>query len=288
MSFQPVSHHTQVIIPQVTLAKINENRKEASAGVYISETTLLYFIKSDTEINIYNARIDAAERLKGNDARVFKIDPSSVADKNAVACADLQHIFTNVFNIPDEIAKKMSLSDFARTRFLTCRDGMMRDLTMDELQTALNGNENSIQIDAITFPVSGIFYGAIASGEHAKPLLKFMRKEGYTAKDFEIYTPMGKIKLGNETFKPILQRFLEKFSAFFFTASGAIGSALVAQIISASVAAGVLTFACPPLLITLLCITIGLILIGAILLFVASRIEHTVSLPQQPKQQPLA
>jgi hypothetical protein len=285
MSASPVSAHSQTIIPQITLGAVAKRPDGQSVGEYVSQTELLYLVKSDTGFEFHKTQIKDAKDFKGNDARMFKIPNATESNSASTIGPDLRDLFTDVFNVSEETIKKMSLSDFGKTRFLTYVDGAMRDLTMDELQNVLEGSENAFQIDATTFPVNGIFYGAVADGGDTKALLKFMRKESYTGKEFEIYTAQGKVRDGNETFKPILQRFLEKFSTFFFTASAALSTALVAQIVTASVAAGVLTFACPPVLIALLGIAIGFIIVGAILLFAAARVENTVQLPQPPKQQ---
>jgi hypothetical protein len=284
MSTPHVSSRTQVAIPQATLAEIGKRGNEQSIGTYVSATELLYFVISEAGFSVFKRKISSATDFKGSDVQMLKIDEGHESDLGSGIGRDLRDIFTGVLNVPEETVKKMSVSDFAKTRFLTQSDGVTRDLTMAELETALEGGEGSPQIAAITFPICGIFYGAVRNNGDPKALLKFMRRENYTGKEFEIYTARGKIRAGNEVFKPILQRFFERSSTIFFTASVTISGALVAQVASASLAAGALTFACPPVLIALFCLAIGLIIAGAILLFAASRIENTVSLPQLPKQ----
>ncbi|MDR2341063.1 MAG: hypothetical protein LBD72_01895 [Puniceicoccales bacterium] len=282
-----VSSHIQYAIPTSTFAEINAKTHGKAAGSYVSETDLLYFVESSAGITVQKAKITAANSFKGKDIRLLTINAPALKPEtdNAIG-PELKSWFSNNIGVPMEIIKKMTLADFARTRFLATKDGgQMQDLTMEELQQVLAGEETSAKIDAIIFPVNGIFYGAVLDGGGAKELAKFMRGEDYTGKEFEIYTPQGKIKTGNEVFKPFLQKFLEKFSTLFFSVSAAFISAATTQIIAASVAAGVLTVACPPLIFVFIGIAIGLVIIGALLLFIASRVENTVNLPsQQPHQ----
>ncbi|MDR0727672.1 MAG: hypothetical protein LBF26_02145 [Puniceicoccales bacterium] len=300
--FQVPPPRPQVIIPSATLAEINRRGAEKSIGTYVSGTNLLYVVRSDSGLRIYKGKVTAAENFKEKDIRMLEIDPASITRKKSSTTAgssaenesnnftpvgrDLRDLFADIFGVPQNIADKMSTSDFAKTRFLVSdSSGSLRDLTMMELEAALKSDENSVQIDAIVFPANGVYCGAVSDGGDVRKLLKFMRGENYTGSEFEIYTARGKIAPGNETFKPVVRKFLEKFSTILFAASGAIGAALITEIIAASMAAGVLTLACPPILLILLAIAIGLTAVGAILLFIASRIEHTVPL-SPPTNQP--
>jgi hypothetical protein len=273
------------VIPQATLAEINKRHDGATAGAYISTTDLLYFVESNTDLTVHKRKFSRATAFKGNDARMLKLEQAS-DDTDSVVGPDLKCVFINAFGVPEATVKKMSLADFGKTRFLTCENGSMRDLSMEELQTALEGGEESIPIDAITFPVNAIFYGAVGDKENTDELLKFMRQEKYTGRELEIYTPQGRFNARNQTFKPILRKALEKLSALFIAASGTIGTALIVEIITASMAAGILTFACPPVFLTLLGLAVGLLIVGAILIFVASRIENTVTSLPAPQPQP--
>ncbi|MDR1457014.1 MAG: hypothetical protein LBI34_03120 [Puniceicoccales bacterium] len=276
----------QVVFPRASLAEIGRRSRDRTVGEYIAGTELIYFVKSNTGINAIKATAESASSFAGENARSF--NPSKFVKCNDAdpGLIDLRFFLKNNFNVPEDVAEKMSAHDFAQTHFLVHSNGSLRDATMSELQHVLwapenstEAPENATEITAIIFPGQGIYRCATSDDGNVEELVAHMRQGNYTARDIEIFTSTGKFKIGNEIFKPFIQKFLERFSTFFFSASASIGTALAGQITAASLAAGAITIACPPAFFSLLCLAFGLIVIGALLLFLSSRIENTVSPP---------